>query len=124
MKIHSLKLTIQDLPDKNGELFAGVYGTLTIDTGEVKRDENGEPVADKEGMLIPILDDINFVQALNKSKELKAVVQAIAVEALTLKDMTIAKKNGQLSHYIKSVKGLSPVPKKRGSNVTKPKKRK
>ena len=113
MKIHSLKLTIQDMPDKEGKLFAGVFGTLVLDTEEVKRDVDGEPVADKEGVVIPILDNINFIVPLNKSKELKAVVQSLAVEALTLKDMEIAKKNGQLSHYVEAIQGIAPKAKKK-----------
>lgn len=94
------------MPGKDGKLFAAVYGTLILDTGEVKRNEAGEPVVDKEGVLIPILENINFITPLNSSKELKACVQALAVEALTLKDMEIAKKNGQLSHYVASIKGI------------------
>lgn len=108
MKIHSLKLTIQDMPGKDGKLFAAVYGTLTLDTEQPALDEKGEPKVDKEGQTISMLDDINFVTPLNNSKELKACVQAIAVEALTLKDMEIAKKNGQLSHYIQAIQALDP----------------
>ena len=108
MKIHSLKLTIQDMPGKDGKLFAAVYGTLTLDMEEPALDEKGEQKLDAEGQPISMLDDINFVTPLNASKELKAVVQSMAVEALTLKDMKVAKKNGQLSHYVDSVKGLQP----------------
>lgn len=108
MKINSLKLTIQDMPDKEGKLFAAMYGTLILDTGEVKQDKDGKPVVDKEGVVIPILENINFIAPLNKSKELKAVVQSLCIEALTLKDMEIAKKNGQLSHYVEKIKGMAP----------------
>ena len=96
------------MPDKKGNLFAAVYGTLTLDMEEPALDEKGEPKVDAEGQTISMLDDINFVAPLNKSKELKAVVQALSVEALTLKDMEIAKKNGQLSHYIEKIKALDP----------------
>lgn len=106
MKINSLKLTIQDMPDKEGKLFAAVYGTLILDTGEVKQDKDGKPVVDKEGVLIPILENINFITPLNSSKELKACVQALAVEALTLKNMEIAKKEGQLSHFVQAIEGV------------------
>lgn len=112
MKIHSLKLTIQDMPDKKGNLFAAVYGTLTLDMEEPALDEKGEPKVDEEGQAISMLDDINFVTPLNASKELKTVVQALSVEALTLKDMQVAKKNGQLSHYIEKIKALDPRKKK------------
>lgn len=112
MKIHSLKLTIQDMPGKDDKLFAAVYGTLTLDMEEPALDEKGEPKVDKEGQPISMLDDINFVTPLNASKELKAVVQSMAVEALTLKDMEVAKKNGQLSHYVEKIKALDPRKKK------------
>lgn len=113
MKIHSLKLTIQDMPGKDGKLFAAVYGTLILDTGEVKLDADGKPVVDKEDVVIPILENINFITPLNASKELKACVQALAVEALTLKDMEVSKKNGQLSHYVEAIKGAAPKKKKK-----------
>lgn len=112
MKIHSLKLTIQDMPGKDGKLFAAVYGTLTLDMEEPALDEKGNPKVDKEGQAISMLDDINFVTNLNSSPELKKVVQALAVEALTLKDMEVAKKNGQLSHYVDKIKALDPRKKK------------
>ncbi len=108
MHIHSLKLTIQDMPDKKGKPFASVFGTLILNTGEVKVDKDDMPVKDAEGDFIPILDNINFILPLNASKELTMVVQSLAVEALTLKDMQIAKKNGQLSHYVEAIKGLDP----------------
>ena len=112
MKIHSLKLTVQDMPGKDGKLFAAVYGTLTLDMEEPALDEKGEAKVDKEGQPISMLDDINFVTSLNSSPELKKVVQALSVEALTLKDMEVAKKNGQLSHYIEKIKALDPRKKK------------
>lgn len=107
MQIHSLKLTIQDMPDKTGKLFAAVYGTLIIDTGETAKDAEGNEKKDKEGQVIPILENINFITPLNSSRELKMCVQGLAIEALTLKDMEISKKNGQLSHYVDAVKGTA-----------------
>lgn len=112
MKIHSLKLTIQDMPDKKGNLFATVFGTLIIDTGEVKVDKDDVAVKDEAGQFIPILDNINFITPINTSKELKMVVQSLAIEALTLKDMKVAKNNGQLSHFVEAIKALDPRKKK------------
>ena len=100
------------MPGKDGKLFAAVYGTLTLDMEEPALDEKGEQKLDAEGQAISMLDDINFVTPLNTSKELKMVVQSLAVEALTLKDMQVAKKNGQLSHYIEKIKALDPRKKK------------
>lgn len=100
------------MPDKEGKLFAAVYGTLTLDMEEPALDEKGEAKVDAEGQAVSMLDDINFVTPLNNSKELKACVQSIAVEALTLKDMEVAKKNGQLSHYVQAIKALDPRQKK------------
>jgi len=108
MKIHSLKLTVQDVPSKEGRNIATVFGTLTLDTEEVAKDAEGKERLDAEGATIPVLDDINFVIPVNSSPELKAVIQSLAVQALTLKDMEIAKKNGQLSHYVQAVEGVVP----------------
>jgi hypothetical protein len=106
MQIHSLKLTVQDIISKEGDKIATVFGTLILDTGEKAKTEKGEDRLDAEGMTIPVLENIDFVIPVNSSKELKAVIQGLAVEALTLKDMEIAKKNGQLSHYVAAVKGI------------------
>lgn len=109
------------MPDKEGKLFAAVFGTLVIDTGEVSKEKDGEtPKKDKEGDLVAILEDIQFIVPLNQSKELKTVIQSLAVEALTLKELKVAKKNGQLSHFVekivslgkKKVKGPRNTPKK------------
>lgn len=124
MKIHSLKLTIQDVPSKEGRPVATVFGTLTLDTEELAKDEKGETRVDSEGVVVPILDDINFVLPVNSSPELKAVVQSLAVQALTLKDMEIAKKNGQLSHYVETVQGVAPEPKKGPGAIPKPRRKK
>lgn len=96
------------MPSKEGRNIATVFGTLTLDTEEVAKDSEGNERLDAEGTTIPVLDDINFVIPVNSSPELKAVIQSLAVQALTLKDMEIAKKNGQLSHYVQAVKGVAP----------------
>lgn len=108
MQIHSLQLTIQDIVSKEGDKIATVFGKLVLDTGEKAKTEQGEDRLDDEGQLIPILDSINFVIPVNSSKELKAVVQSLAVQALTLKDMEIAEKNGQLSHYVEAIGAAAP----------------
>lgn len=124
MKVHSLKLTVQDMPDKRGELFATVFGTVIIDTGEVKVDEAGTPVLDEAKQVIPILDNINFIVPLNSNKILKSVVQGMLVEALTLKNLEIAKKHGQLSHFIQAIEGVAPsAPKKERSVPPVPRRR-
>lgn len=114
MQIHSLKLTIQDVVSKEGVKIATVFGTLILDTGDKAKTETGEDRLDAEGATIPVLEDIQFILPVNSSKELKAVIQSLAVEALTLKNLEIAKKEGQLSHYVKQVTGLLPKKKKKG----------
>lgn len=114
MQIHSLKLTVQDVVSKEGVKIATVFGTLILDTGDKAKTETGEDRLDAEGMTIPVLDNIDFVIPINSSKELKAVIQGLAAEALTLKNLEIAKKEGQLSHYVKEIVGYIPKPKKQG----------
>lgn len=121
MKVDSIRLHIQDMPDKKGELFAVVSGKITLDTGEIKLDEFLKPVLDSEGEEIPILDDINVMFPLNKEPSFKTNIEAIAMEALTLKNLEIAKENGQISHFVQAMGAPKP---KRGKNITKPKKRK
>lgn len=108
MQIHSLKLTVQDIVSKEGDKIATVFGTLVLDTGEKAKTEKGEDRLDAEGETIPVLENIDFIIPVNSSKELKAVIQSLAVQALTLKDMEIAEKNGQLSHYVEAVQGFAP----------------
>jgi hypothetical protein len=118
MKIDSIKLHIQDLPDKKGKLFAAVSGKVTLNTGEVKLDEKLEVVLDENGDEIPILEDINMMFALNKDPSFAANIQAIAMEALTLKNLEIAEENGQISHFVQAV---GAPEKKKGLRITKPK---
>lgn len=105
MKIHSLKLTIQDTISKDKKPVAVLAGTVFIDEGKYKEDTNG-PVLDKEGEKIPYYETINFVTSLDKNPEMKKHVQALLVEALTLKDMEIEKTNGTLSHFVRNIKSL------------------
>lgn len=115
MQIHSLKLTVQDAPSKEGPMIATIFGKLILKTGDIARNEDGTPRLDAENQEIPILDDINFVVPVSQSKELKAVIQSLAIEALTLKDMEIAEKKGpqELSHYVDAIKGVAPKPEKK-----------
>jgi hypothetical protein len=103
MKIHSLKLTIQDVPNEEGELFAGVFGSIVVDTGEVAKNEDGTNRLDEDNVEVPILEDIQFIFPLDKDEVFKGNIQAIVMEALTLKNWQIAKENGQLSHFIEAV---------------------
>lgn len=123
MKINSLKLTIQDMETSDAKSVAAVMGTLFIDNDEWKKNEEGNLLLDDAGMPIPIYETINFTTALHVNRQLLSCVQALIIEALTLKNMAIAKKNGTLSHFIKAV-GAQTQPKARGSSVTKIKRRK
>lgn len=120
MKVHSLKLTIQDVPDNKGKLFAGVFGTVTLDTGEPVIDEKtGEPKLDAEGNVINLLEDIQTATALNANPVFKGEIQAFLIEAITLKNLKIAEENGQVSHFLEAVGAVGE--KKKGRNITKAK---
>lgn len=110
MQIHSLNLVVQDAPTVEGKMVATVFGKLVMKTGEVAKTAEGTPRLDEEGQEIPVLDDINFVIPVSSSKELKAVIQSLAVQALTLKDLEVVEKKGpqELSHYVQAVKGFAP----------------
>ena len=71
-------------------------GTVFIDKGEkVLNEKSGEFEND--------LETINFTTTLDNAPELKSSIQSLVVEALTLKNLKIAKENGNLTHFIESV---------------------
>lgn len=90
---------------EGGRLFAAVHGTLIVNTGDVAKDKDGNPRLDDEKQEIPVLENINFSFPLDKVETFKTDIQAMIIEALTLKNWEIAKENGQLSHFIAAVGG-------------------
>lgn len=116
MKIHSLKLTIQDMKTSDDKDVAAVMGTVFIEDGEFKKNEDGNIVLDDAGDPIPIYETINFTTALHTNRELKRVVQELIIEAVSLKNLEIAKENGTLSHYLKAMTTLGKPKLKRGTN--------
>lgn len=102
MKIHSLKLTLQDVETSDKKKVAAIFGTVFIDDGKVKMDLNG-PVLDENGEETPIYETINFTTALANVEHFKQIAQTMIIEALTLKNMEIAEKNGELSHFVRAI---------------------
>lgn len=102
MKIHSLKLTLQDVETADKKKVAAIFGTVFIDNDTYKMDING-PVLDENGEKTPIFETINFTTLLKNVDHFKQVAQQMIIEALTLKNMEIAEKNGDLSHFVRSV---------------------
>lgn len=100
MKIHSLKLTLQDVGTADNKKVAAIFGTVFIDNGQFKEDANG-PVLDENGEKTPIFETINFTTALDNVEHFKQIAQTMIVEALTLKNMEIAEENGTLSHFVR-----------------------
>lgn len=96
MQIHSLKLTIQDVRTKDSAKIAVVMGTLFIDEG--KKQSNPETMQPE-----PVYEQINFTTALNNSSKFKQCIQEMIIEALTLKNLKIARENGNLTHFVESV---------------------
>lgn len=115
MQIHSLKLTFQDIVTKDAAKLAVVNGTLFIDTG--KQVANTETLKPE-----PEFETINFTTALGNSPDLKRIIQTLVMEALTLKNLKIAKENGNLTHFLETT-GVQTKPKviKRKSKTRKKK---
>jgi len=113
MQIHSLKLTIQDITTKDAAKLAVVMGTLFIDDGKmVANSETLQPEPDYE--------KISFTTALGNNQKLRTCIQELIVEALTLKNLQIAKENGTLTHFVEAMGvNTKPVPKKRVSKTRK-----
>lgn len=91
------------MPDKAGNLFAAVFGTVILDTGEIAKDEKGNAKLDEEGNQIPILENIDTIVPLNANPQFRSHIQAFLTEAITLKNLKIAEKNGQISHFLEAV---------------------
>ena len=91
----------------DGQKIAAIFGTVFIDNDKYKEDING-PVLDEHGEKQPIYETINFTTALKNVEHFTEIAQGLIVEALTLKNMKIAEKNGELSHFIESVGGAAP----------------
>jgi len=104
MKIHSLKLTLQDVETKDKQKLAVIFGTVFIDNDKYKENSVGFEF-DEHGEKIPVFEVINFTTALNNVEHFKQISQELIIEALTLKNMQIAKENGELSHFIEAVGG-------------------
>lgn len=124
MKIHSLTLIIQDFIDKDTKKpYAGVYGKLTLNTEEQAQNEDGTLKFDEEKDPVYMMEDIPFGFNMDKSSLFRSEIQAMMIEALTLKNLEIAKENGQVSHFVQKMKSLLPKS-RRGARTTAPKKRK
>lgn len=108
MKINSLKITVQDVTTSDGHTVAGLSTTLFIDDGEFKMQEledgTKEFVLDKEGEKIPMYEIINASGALGVNPDMKRVVQELVITLLTMKNLKIAKKNGELTHFVEAIK--------------------
>lgn len=111
MQIHSLKLNIQDVHTKDAAKVAVVMGTLFIDDG--KKVVNSETMKPE-----PAYETINFTTLLSNNETFKRSIQDLIMEALTLKNLKIAKENGNLTHFLEaSGVQTKPKTKKRASKV-------
>ena len=119
MKIDSLTLKVQDLPSKDGEMFAAISGKLILNTGEVKKNEDGTDYRDEQGDLVPILEDINFMTALNAYPDLKTCIKELCTEALTLKNLEVNGDAGDdlMSHFVRAKRGTRSIPTKKRKKV-------
>lgn len=119
-KIHSLTITIQDVETADKKKASVIFGTLFIDNGEFQKDGSGELALDAAGEPVPDYEKIQFTDALHRPDNalFKRCIQSMIVQALTLKDLEIAKRDGSIAHFVQSITGQ---PLKQGSNPTKPK---
>jgi len=88
-KLRSVTLTLQDVTTKDGVTLAAVFGTLAIDTGKVRLNEQMRQE--------PVLESINFTTALANHPDFKEQITALITEALTLKEMKVAQESGLLA---------------------------
>jgi hypothetical protein len=102
-KLRSVTITIQDVVLKDGVYMAGVFGTLAVDTGEVKLNEKMQTE--------PVLESINFTTALANHPEFQEQIRTLVTEALQLKAMKVMEEEGLMAMFNK------PTPKKRVSKT-------
>ena len=96
MKIHSLKLTLQDAETQDRYKIAVVYGSVTIDNDVYQQDSNGD-MLDEEGKKIPLYETVNFTAELDSLVNFKeqgidsfrSFAQNIITQALSMQDSKI-----------------------------------
>ena len=120
MKIHSIKITIQDvLTTENTPVVAG-FTDIFLDHGQVMIDEEGQPLLTEDGLSQPKFEKISATWLLSQNKVLKAEIQKMAIETITLHDLEQQKKTGKPLDFsvefglgIKKAKGLNVKVKKK-----------
>lgn len=106
-KLRSITLTVQDVHTKDSVAVAAVFGTLSIDTGEIRLNEKMQQE--------PVLESINFTTALHNHPDFQKQMSALVEEALELKTMKVAEESGLMAVLNR------PTVKKRESKVRKKK---
>lgn len=93
MKIHSLKLTIQDVVLKDA-INAGVFGTLLIDDGKFE-------IVD--GKKTRVYDKLQFTMSLDVVPEFKEQIKGMIQDCLVLNKLEVDREEYFMSHTIKQL---------------------
>ncbi len=94
MKIHSLKLTIQDMLLKDNVVNAGVFGSLLIDDGK-------DEIID--GKKTRVYERLQFTMSLDAVPEFKAQIKSMITQCLELNKMEVEREEFFMSHVIKQM---------------------
>lgn len=124
MKIHSIRITIQDvMTAENIPVVAG-FTDIFLDNDEIILDDEGNPKLTDEGLPQKKFEKISATWLLSQNVVLKKEIQKMVITTLTQFDIDRRKEKGEALNLPDDM-GLGIMkPKKKGPNVMKIKRRK
>lgn len=123
MKIHSIKILIQDVVTSDKVPVVAGFTDIYLDNDETMLDDEGNPKLTEDGLPQKKFEKISATWLLSQNVVLKREIQKMVITAITQYDIEQRKAKGEKLE-IPDDMGLGIARPKRGKNVTKPKKRK
>lgn len=124
MKIHSIRITIQDVETTEGIPVVAGFTDIFIDNGEIMLDDEGKTKLADDGLPHKKFEKISTTWLLNNNVVFKREIQKMAIEAITQFDIEQRKEKGEELNFGDTYGLGMDKKKKKGANVTKAKKRK
>lgn len=122
MKIHSIRITIQDVQTTENVPVVAGFTDIFLDHGETMVDDEGQVKLDEDGLPQKKFEKISATWLLSHNVLLKREIQKMVIETITQHDIEQRKTTGE-DLNIGDDYGLGIVkPKKKG--LPKPKKKK
>ena len=122
MKIHSIRITIQDVETTDKIPVVAGFTDVFIDNDEVMLDDEGNVKLDDENLPQKKYEKISSTWLLSQNVVFKREIQKMVITMITQHDIEQRKAKGEELNLPDEM-GLG-MTKKRGKNITKAKKRK